>query len=72
MESELEMNEGRRDHRTMIASGPQKEMASIGSISQKENRYTRSKKGREDLEFEICVGNGYGLIVYNFEGRGRQ
>ena len=61
MGSEVEMNEERCDHRTMIASGSQKELRSNGSTSGKENRYTRSKNKRGDLKIAIRVGNDYGL-----------
>ena len=44
----------------MIALGLQKELQSNRSISGKENRYARSKKGRKDLKIEICVGIDYG------------
>ena len=60
MESEVKTNKGRRDHGTMIALGLQKELQSNRSISGKENRYARSKKGRKDLKIEICVGIDYG------------
>ena len=61
MGSEVEMNEERCDHRTMIASGSQKELRSNGSTSGKENRYTRSKNEHEDLKIALFVSNDYGL-----------
>ena len=61
MESEVEMNKERCDHRTMIALGSQKELRSNGSTSDKENHYTRSKNEDKDLKIAIRVGNDYGL-----------
>ena len=61
MESEVEMNEERCDHGTMIASGSQKELGSNRLTSGKENRYTRSKNEHEDLKIALRVGNDYGL-----------
>ena len=61
MNGAVETNKGRQDHRKMIASGSQKELRSIGSISRIENHYARSKNRRNDMSFEVCVGNEYGL-----------
>ena len=41
--------------------GSQKELRSNRLISGKENHYSRSKNGHEDLKIEICIGNDYGL-----------
>ena len=61
MESEDKMNEGRRNHETMIALGSQKELNLNGPISGKENCHARSENGRKDLKFDIRIGNDYGL-----------